>query len=210
MEPEAALGPPAAVPDAPVGCAVACPVWPPEGWVFDAAPAAADEPVVPVSDPSSALTLPAVCGSEPAVVEWPISALGAWAPDGFNGVDPLVDPVVDPIADPGAGAPVWFALNAPFREVDTALPDPVPCVAGCATVELRGVGLIAWEELFPRSACGAKPVLTVDDFSTVVLSGSDVTWDAAAGVTGVVVTGWLAAVFSVVTAAFAGVVAVLT
>lgn len=189
---------------------MACPVWPPEGWVFDAAPAAADEPVVPVSDPSSALTLPAVCGSEPAVVEWPISALGAWAPDGFNGVDPLVDPVVDPIADPGAGAPVWFALNAPFREVDTALPDPVPCVAGCATVELRGVGLIAWEELLPRSACGAKPVLTVDDFSTVVLSGSDVTWDAAAGVTGVVVTGWLAAVFSVVTAAFAGVVAVLT
>ncbi|MGA9312613.1 MAG: hypothetical protein WBV74_19925 [Pseudonocardiaceae bacterium] len=101
------------------------------------APTAPDEPVVvPVSDPSSALTLPAVCGSEPAVVEWPISALGAWVPDGFNGVDPLVDPVVDPVADPGAGAPVWFALNAPFREVATAPPDPVPCGAGCATVEL--------------------------------------------------------------------------
>ncbi len=52
-------------------------------------------------------------------------------------------------------------------------------------------------------------MLTVDDLSTVVLSGSDVTWDAAAGVTGVVVTGWLAAVLSVVAAVFAGVVAVL-
>ncbi|HEY3690128.1 MAG TPA: hypothetical protein VGL46_07470 [Pseudonocardiaceae bacterium] len=38
-----------------------CPVWLPEVWVFDPAPAAPDEPVVvPVSDPSSALTLPAV------------------------------------------------------------------------------------------------------------------------------------------------------
>lgn len=73
----------------------------------------------------------------------------------------------------------------------------------------RGVALTAWEELLPRSARGAKPVLTVDDFSTVVLSGSDVTWDAAAGVTGVVVTGWLAAVLSVGTTAFAEVVTVL-
>jgi hypothetical protein len=105
---------------------------------------------------------------------------------------------------------VWFALDAPFRDVVTALPAPVPCGAGCATVELGEGVLTAWEELLPRSACGAKPVLTVDDFSTVVLSGSDVTWDAAAGATGVVVTGWLAAVLSVLTAAFAEAVALLT
>lgn len=118
----------------------------------------------------------------------------------------MVDPVVDPVADSAAGAPVWFAPDTPFR----ALPVPVPCGGVCATVELGGVALTAWEELLPRSAFGAKPVLTVDDFSTVVLSGSDVTWDAAAGVTGVVVTGWLAAVLSVVAAAFAGVIAVLS
>ena len=201
--------------DAPIECAVTCPFGLLEVWVFDATPVAPDEPVVvPVPDPSSALTLPAVCGSDPAFVEWPISALGAWAPDGFNVVDPLVeplvDPVVDPVGNPGAGVPVWFALDTPFRDVVTALPDCVPCGAGCATVVFRGVALTAWEELLPRSARGAKPVLTVDDFSTVVLSGSDVTWDAAAGVTGVVVTGWLAAALSVGTTAFAEVVTVLT
>lgn len=211
VAPEAALGPPEMVLAAPVECAVTCPVWLPEVWLFDATPAAPDEPVVvPVLFPSSALTLPAVCESGPAVVEWPISALGAWAPDGFNGIDPLADPVVGPVADSAAGAAVWFALDAPFRDVVIALPDPVPCGAGCATVEPREIALITWEELLPRSACGAKPVLTVDDFSTVVLSGSDVTWDAAAGVTGVVVTGWLAAALSVVTAALTEVVAVLT
>jgi hypothetical protein len=211
VAPEAALGPPEMVLAAPVECAVRCPLSLPEVWLFDATPAAPDEPVVaPVLFPSRPLTLPAVCESGPAVVEWPISALGAWAPDGFNGIDPLADPVVGPVADSDAGAAVWFALDAPFRDVVTALPDPVPCGAGCATVEPREIALITWEELLPRSACGAKPVLTVDDFSTVVLSGSDVTWDAAAGVTGVVVTGWLAAVLSVVTAALAEVVAVLT
>lgn len=107
-----------------------------------------------------------------------MSALGAcaWAPDGLDGVDPLVDPVVDAVADPGAGAPVWFALDAPFREVVTALPDPVSCCAGCVPVKLREVAPTPWNELDgPRSACGAKPVLPVDDFSTVVLSGSDIT-----------------------------------
>lgn len=48
----------------------------------------------------------------------------------------MVDPVVEPIADPGATTPVWFALDTLFRDVVTALPDPVPCGAGCATVEL--------------------------------------------------------------------------
>jgi hypothetical protein len=91
-------------------------------------------------------------------------------------VDPLVDPVVDAVAYPGTGAPVWFALDAPFREVLMALPDPVSCCAGCAPVKLREVAPTAWDELDgPRSACGAKPVLPVDDFSTVVLSGSDIT-----------------------------------
>jgi len=54
-------------------------------------------------------------------------------------------------------------------------------------------------------------VLTVDDFSTVVLSGWDVTWDVTAELTGVVVTGWLLTAPPVVTAAaFAEVVAVFT
>lgn len=57
------LGPPALVPDTPVGCAVTCPVvgWWPERCAFDVAPAVPGEPVVlAVSEPSSALTLPAV------------------------------------------------------------------------------------------------------------------------------------------------------
>ncbi len=123
----------------------------------------------------------------------------------------MVAPVVDSSADPSAGAPVWFAPITPFREVVTALPDPVPCGAGCATAELGGVALTAWDELLPRSACGAKPVLTVDDFSTVVLSGSDVMWETAAGVTGVVVTGWLVTALPVVAAGtFADVVTAFT
>jgi hypothetical protein len=60
--PALVFGAPALVPDA-VDCAVTCPVvgcWP-EGWAFDAAPAVPGEPVVlAVSEPSSALTLPAV------------------------------------------------------------------------------------------------------------------------------------------------------
>jgi len=63
VEPETALDPPEVVPDAPVGCAVTCPIagWLPGMWVFDAAPAVPGEPgAVPVSEPSNALTLPAV------------------------------------------------------------------------------------------------------------------------------------------------------
>ena len=111
----------------------------------------------------------------------------------------MLGPVVEPVAD--------LMVDAP----GTVVSDPVACGAGCVTVELRGVALTAWEELEPpRSACGAKPVLAVDDLSTVVLSGCDVTWDVAAGVTGVVVTGWLLAVGPVVTDAFGEFVAVLT
>jgi hypothetical protein len=76
----------------------------------------------------------------------------------------MLGPVVEPVAD--------LMVDAP----GTVVSDPVACGAGCATVELRGVALTAWEELEPpRSACGAKPVLAVDDLSTVVLSGCDVT-----------------------------------
>jgi hypothetical protein len=61
--------------------------------------------------------------------------------------------------------------------------------------------LALWEEPAPpRSACGANPVLTVDDFSTVVVSGWDVACDVTAELTGVVVTGWLAAALTAVTA----------
>jgi hypothetical protein len=63
VELKAALDPPEVVPDAPVGCTVTCPVagWLPGMWVFDAEPAVPGEPVVvPVSEPSNALTLPAV------------------------------------------------------------------------------------------------------------------------------------------------------
>jgi hypothetical protein len=79
-------------------------------------------------------------------------------------------------------------------------------------VALRDAVLVASEELDPpRSACGANPVLTVDDFSRVVVNGWDVAWDVPAELTGVVVTGWLATELIVVTAAaFAGAVAALT
>jgi hypothetical protein len=122
----------------------------------------------------------------------------------LNGADPFVGPVAGTVA----GAPRWLVLGASPRKGVTELPEPVPCGAGWATAELGGVAPTAEGKLEPpRSACGANPVLTVDDFSTVVLSDSDVTWGTAFGVAGVIATGWLAAVLSVGTAA---VVAVLT
>lgn len=103
-------------------------------------------------------------------------------------------------------------LGIPVRGVLTGTPDPVPCCTVWSAVALRDAVLVAWEELDPpRSACGASPVLTVDDFSRVVVNGWDVAWDVPAELTGVVVTGWLATGLTVVTAAaFAGAVAALT
>ncbi|MGH3547019.1 MAG: hypothetical protein ACRDQU_02615 [Pseudonocardiaceae bacterium] len=103
-------------------------------------------------------------------------------------------------------------LDAPVRGVLTGTLDPVPCCTAWSAVAVRDAVLVAWEELDPpRSACGANPVLTVDDFSTVVVSGCDVAWDVTAELTGVVVTGWLATELTVLTAAaFAGAVAALT
>ena len=76
--------------------------------------------------------------------------------------------------------------GAPGPDVLTGIPDPVPC----CTVGPAVAVLAWWEEPAPpRSACGANPVLTVDDFSTVVVSGWDVACDVTAELTGVVVTG---------------------
>ncbi|MGH3780306.1 MAG: hypothetical protein ACRDRO_06665 [Pseudonocardiaceae bacterium] len=103
-------------------------------------------------------------------------------------------------------------LGTPVRDVLTGIPDPLPCCTVCSAVALREVVPVAWEELEPpRSACGANPVLTADDFSTVVVSGWDVAWDAPAELIGVVVTGWLETALTVVTAgAFAGVATTFT
>lgn len=118
-----------------------------------------------------------------------------------------------PMVDPVVGALVCAVLVAPLRDALTEVPNPVPCCALCSAVALRAVPLPGWEEFDPpRSACGAKPVLTVDDFSTIVLSGCDVAWEVAAEVTGVVVTGWPVTALPVVTAAgaFADVVTAFT
>ncbi len=114
--------------------------------------------------------------------------------------------------DPVLGALGCAALGAPVRGVLTGTPDPVPRCPVWSAVALRDAVLFTWEGLDPpRSACGANPVLTVDDFSTVVVSGWDVAWDVTAELTGVVVTGWLATELTVVTAAaFTGAVAALT
>ncbi len=116
--------------------------------------------------------------------------------------EPLVSPTVDPVVDPLVGALVCSVLDAPLWDGLTAAAPPVLCCALCSVVTLREVALAGWEEFeLPRSACGAKPVLTADDFSTVVVSGWDVAWDVAAALTGVVVTGWLLTAPPVVTAA---------
>lgn len=124
----------------------------------------------------------------------------------------MVSPTVDPVVDPLVGALVCSVLDAPLWDGLTAAASPVLCCALCSVVTLREVALAGWEEFeLPRSACGAKPVLTADDFSTVVVSGWDVAWDVAAALTGVVVTGWLLTAPPVVTAAaFAEAVAVFT
>lgn len=55
----------------------------------------------------------------------------------------MPEPVVEPITDLVVDTPVWSALDAPFRDVATAVSDPVPCGADCVTVELRVVALTA-------------------------------------------------------------------
>jgi hypothetical protein len=105
----------------------------------------------------------------------------------------------------------WLLLGA-VEDPPAALPDPAPCCAGCSALAPREAVPPPWEELDPpRSACGANPVLTVDDRSTVVVSGWEVGWDAAVEFTGVVATGWLVTALVVLAAAmFAGAVPAFT
>lgn len=116
---------------------------------------------------------------EPVVVEAPRSAAGAWLP---GVAELIVEPVVD--------GPLPGSADAPFQDLPTASPDPVPRCVDCSALVPGEVGPVALEELDPpRSACGANPVLAVDDRSTVVVSGWEVGWDAAVEFTGVVATG---------------------
>jgi hypothetical protein len=63
----------------------------------------------------------------------------------------------------------------------------------------------------PRSACGANPLLSVEECATVVVSGCAAAGDFTAELTGVVVTGWLGTALPVAAiAAFAGAVPALT
>ncbi|MGH3853488.1 MAG: hypothetical protein ACRDR6_08310 [Pseudonocardiaceae bacterium] len=105
---------------------------------------------------------------------------------------PDVPDVVDRVVEPVVDALVGSVLAVPEADLITAVADPVPCCAVCSEVALREIVLVAWGELGPpRSARGVNPVLTVDECSTVVVSGWDVAWYVTAELTGVVVTGWL-------------------
>ncbi len=197
VEPAAVLAAPAVVPGSPVDCPATCPFadWPPEVWACGAAVGPVDSVDLPGSGAIRGWTW-----SEPVVVEPPRSAAGAWVPG-------VMDLVVESVVD----ALLLGSVEAPFEDLPAALPDPVPCCAGSA-VAPREVVPAAWEKVGPpRSACGANPVLTVDDRSTVVVSGWEVGWDAAAEFTGVVATGWLVTALVVLAAAtFAGAVEALT
>jgi hypothetical protein len=130
------------------------------------------------------------------VVEPPRSAAGAWVPG-------VADLIAESVVVDGL---LLGSVDAPFQGLPAASPGPVPCGAGCSALAPREVVPAAWEEADPpRSACGANPVLTVDDRSTVVVSGWEVGWDAAPEFTGVVATGWLVTELVVLAAAmFAG------
>jgi hypothetical protein len=166
------LGEPAAVLGSPVDCPATCPFagWPPEVWACGAV----DSVDLPGSGVIGGWTWP-----EPVVAEPPRSAAGAWVP---GVAELIVEPVVE-----------WLLLGSvddPFQDLPAASPGPVLCCAGCSVLAPREVKPAAWEGLDPpRSACGANPVLTVDDRSTVVVSGWEAGWDAAVEFTGVVATG---------------------
>ena len=203
--PEPVLGAlPEALPDAvwlaepgAADCAGTCPFvdWPPGASCGEAA-----APVDPVDLPGSGV-IGGWTWPEPVVAEPPRSAAGAWVP---GVAELIVEPVVE-----------WLLLGSvddPFQDLPAASPGPVLCCAGCSVLAPREVKPAAWEGLDPpRSACGANPVLTVDDRSTVVVSGWEAGWDAAVEFTGVVATGWLVTALVVLAAAmFAGAVAGFT
>ncbi|MFN2536387.1 MAG: hypothetical protein ABR528_14220 [Pseudonocardiaceae bacterium] len=124
-------------------------------------------------------------------------------------VPAVVKLVVGPWAGAGPEAAVHDGLGAVLN--------PPPCWALCPGATLRAVVLVAGKERvgeeleLPRSACGANPLPTVDEWVTVVVKGCEVTWDFIAEFIGVVVTGWLGTALPVVmTAAFTGAVAAFT
>ncbi|MBV8992486.1 MAG: hypothetical protein JO287_02015 [Pseudonocardiales bacterium] len=100
---------------------------------------------------------------EPAVVEPARPGVGTWVPD--------VLAVAKLVVAGWAGA----APDAVFGNGLAAVLDPVLCWIPCPPVALLAVVLVAGEELkLPRSACGATPLLAVDECSTVVVSGCEV------------------------------------
>lgn len=189
VEPAALLAAPALVLGSPVDCPATCPFagWPLEMWACGEAGSGAID----------GWTWP-----EPVAAELPRSAAGAWVP---GAPDLIVEFVVDVLLS--------GAVNAPFENLPAASLGPLLCCAGCSALATREAAPAEGEEELdpPRSACGANPVLTVDDRSTVVVSGWEVGWDAAAEFTGVVATGWLVTALAVLAAAtFAGVAPVFT
>lgn len=190
--------PPVADPGSPADCPATCPFagWPPAVWAYGEAVVPVDSVDLPGSGVIGGWMWP-----EPVVVEPPRSAAGAWVP---GVADLIVEPVVDGL--------LLGSVDAPFQDLLAVSPGPVPCCAGCSALAPRAIVPAESEKLDPpRSACGANPVLTVDDRSTVVVSGWEVGWEAAPEFTGVVATGWLLTALVVLAAAmFAGVVPAFT
>lgn len=100
---------------------------------------------------------------EPGVVPEP--GVGAWLPA-----------VAELVVTGWAGA----APDPVFGNGLVAVLDPVPCWVPCPPVALPAVVFVAGDEFaggelrLPRSACGATPLLAVDECSTVVVSGCEV------------------------------------
>ena len=203
----AVFGTTAAVLDAPGDGGVTGPVtdWPATLWAFAVAAGVVDPAVPPASTERSAVMSLPWWTAAPLDVDSFRSGVGAWAPD--------VPAVVKLVVVAWAGAGPDTAVGDGFVTVL----EPVPCWAVCPLMTLRAAVFVEAEELagreleLPRSACGANPLLAVDEWATVVVSGWDVASDFTAELTGVVLTGWLATTLLVVmNAAFAGAVAALT
>lgn len=173
-------------------------------WAFAVAAGVVDPVVPPASTERSAVTSLPLWTAAPLDVDPFRSGVGAWAPD--------VPAVVKLVVVAWAGAGPDTAVGDGFVTVL----EPVPCWAVCPLMPLRAVvfveaELAARELELPRSAGGANPLLAVDEWATVVVSGCEAASDFTAELTGVVLTGWLATTLLVVmNAAFAGAVVALT